>query len=202
MRPVAFAAHCAAILLVLGASARAEEPEPEETEKAQPVKSESVKSDPREPAYPPPMARWGVIGVGLATTAVAYGAAVGMSYMFPDAPGARELRTPIAGPWMSIAHNGCPADEPDCSQVWVVLRTIGTAIGGLAQAGGILVAVEGIFMPTQYASDAPSQRAPKAPTEPTTPSEPPKSNDKNLFWIPTPMAVGNGGMGLGVVGRF
>jgi hypothetical protein len=86
--------------------------------------------------------------------------------------------------------------------VWVVLRTIGTAIGGLAQAGGIFVAIEGIFMPTQYAPPSPVRRAPKAPAEPTPSTEPPKSNDKNLFWIPTPMALGTGGVGLGVVGRF
>jgi hypothetical protein len=101
---------------------------------------------------------------------------------------------------MAIAHNGCAADDPDCSNVWVVLRSLATGIGGLAQAGGILVAIEGIIMPTQYASEAPARRAPKSPAEPST--DPPKPNDKNLFWIPTPMALGSRGVGLGVVGRF
>lgn len=206
MRPVHLAASCAAILLVLGGHARAAEPEPEEEEKTESTKTEKVKSErakgePEGPAYPPPGARWGVIGIGLATTALTYGAAAGMSYAFPDAPGAKDLRTPIVGPWMAIAHNGCAADEPDCSEVWIVMRSIATAIGGLAQAGGILVALEGVFMPTQYAPETPARRAPK-PARPAPSEEPPKSNDKNLFWIPTPMAVGTGGVGLGVVGRF
>jgi hypothetical protein len=207
MRSAALAARFAAILLVLGAGARAAEPESEETEKGETVKAEGVKSDrakraPEEPAYPPPLARWGVIGAGLATTAVAYGIGAGMSYGFPNAPGAEDLRTPIIGPWLAIANNGCAPGDTECSRVWIVMRSIATAVGGLAQAGGILVAIEGIFMPTQYASDAPARRAPKAPSEPTPSPEAPKPNDKNLFWMPTPMALGTGGVGLGVVGRF
>ena len=207
MRPIALAAPCAMVLLVLGARARAEEPESEDTAKNQPVKAESAnresaKTERDAPAYPPPAARWGVIGVGLATTALFYGAGAGMSYAFPDAPGARDLRTPIIGPWVAISHNGCAADEPDCSQVWVVMRSIATAIGGLGQAGGLLVAIEGIFMPTQYAPPASVRPAPKAPAEPAPSPDPPKPNDKNLFWMPTPMALGTGGVGVGVVGRF
>jgi hypothetical protein len=207
MRPLAFAASCAAALLVLGARAHAAEPDPEEAEKGPAIKADKansapVKREPEPPVYPPPGARWGIIGVGLAATALSYGAAAGMSYAFPDAPGAQDLRTPIVGPWMAIAHNGCAPNDTECSKVWIVMRSIATAIGGLAQAGGILVAIEGIFMPTQYASEAPARRAPKAPSEPPPSADPPKSNDKNLFWIPTPMAVGTGGVGLGVLGRF
>jgi hypothetical protein len=205
MRSVAFAAQCAAILLVLGAQARAAEPEPEaekgEAVKADAPKNDSAKREPDGPDYPPPAARWGVIGIGLATTAFAYGVATAVSHGFPDAPGAQDLRTPIIGPWMAIANNGCAPDDSGCSRVWIVMRTIATGIGGLAQAGGILVAIEGIFMPTQYASGAPL-RAPKAPAEPTPSPDAPKPNDKNLFWMPTPMAVGTGGVGLGVIGRF
>jgi hypothetical protein len=205
MRSVALAARCAAILLVLGARARAAEPEPE-SEKGEVVKGESAKDDsakrePDGPVYPPPAARWGIIGIGLATTAFAYGAGTAMSYGFPNAPGAEDLRTPIIGPWMAIANNGCAPGDTECSRVWIVMRTIATGIGGLAQAGGIFVAIEGIFMPTQYASDAP-RRAPKAPAEPTPSPDAPKPSDKNLFWMPTPMAVGTGGVGLGVIGRF
>ena len=212
MRSVTLAASCAAILLAVGARARAAEPEPDEGKEAQAASDEnkdekgkggSTKPEREPPHYPPPGARWGVIGVGLAASAVSYGAAVGMSYAFPDAPGAKDLRTPIVGPWMAIAHNGCAADEPDCSKVWVIMRSIGTAIGGIAQAGGLLVALEGVFMPTQYAPETPARRAPapKAPSEPSPAQEPPK-NEKNLFWIPTPMAMGAGGVGLGVFGRF
>jgi hypothetical protein len=206
MRSVALAARFAAILLLLGARASAQEPEATEAETTTATKGDPAKIETKReqdaPAYPRPAARWGVIGVGLATTALTYGAAAGMSYAFPDAPGARDLRTPIIGPWMAIANNGCAPNDTECSQVWIVLRSIGTAIGGLAQAGGLLVAIEGIFLPTQYAPEAPARRAPKAPAEPAPGQEPPKPNDKNLFWMPTPMALGTGGVGLGVVGRF
>jgi hypothetical protein len=207
MRALALAAQCAALVLFLGARAQAEEPEAQETEKGPTSKAAALKLDTaKEPAYPPPYSRWAVIGVGLATTAVSYGAAAGMSYAFPDAPGAMDLRKPIIGPWLAIAHNGCAVAEPECSQVWIVMRSVAEAIGGLAQAGGLLVAMEGVFMPTQYAREAPKRNAPQGPTEPPSSdppkSDPPKSNDKNLFWIPTPMALGPAGVGVGVVGRF
>jgi hypothetical protein len=209
MRPLALAASFAAVLVLIGGQVSAAEPEPGEAETGQaiqpePAKSRRARREPDAPAYPPPLSRWGVIAVGLGTTALAYGAGVGMSYAFPNAPGAEDLRTPIIGPWMAIANNGCAPGDTECSRVWIVMRSIGTAIGGLAQAGGILVAIEGILMPTQVASETPARRAPTLPAEPSPdqPKDQPKSNDKNLFWIPTPMALGAGGVGLGVVGRF
>jgi hypothetical protein len=63
--------------------------------------------------------------------------------------------------------------------------------------------LEGVFMPTQYAPEAPARRAPtKAPSSEPPPAQEPPKNEKNLFWIPTPMAVGSGGVGVGVFGRF
>src|SRR5262249_45905678 len=124
MRPFVLAATFAATLVAFTGRARAEEPESDEAEK--PLKPEAPTIEPAGPACPPPSARWGVIGVGLATTAFFYGAAAGMSYAFPDAPGAHDLRTPIVGPWLAIAHNGCAADDTDCSEVWVVFRSIAT----------------------------------------------------------------------------
>jgi hypothetical protein len=160
------------------------------------------------PDYPPPSARWAVMGVGLATTGVFYGAAVGMSYAYPDVPGAHDLRKPIIGPWLAIAHNGCAASEGEnCSTVWLVMRAIAEGIGGIAQAGGVLVMLEGVFMPTQYKAE--TRRTPQTPSPTPSPwkppppaTEPPKPNDKNLFWIPTPMALGSRGVGVGVVGNF
>lgn len=208
MRISAVLALGPALLLGFPSLARAEEPEPEET-----VPSAKPKKAPEAPAYPPPSARWGVIGAGLATSAFFYGAAAGMSYAFPDAPGAKDLRTPIIGPWKAIANNGCAAGDTDCSQVWIVFRTIATAVDGIAQAGGILVALEGVFMPTQYQPDlGEPSLAPKKKREPASPESPsedspkqpesPKPGDKNLFWMPTPMAVGERGVGVGVFGQF
>jgi hypothetical protein len=201
MRPTTLAAFCAANLLALGGYARAAEPGAAETAKSDAAVGETKKSESDAPAYPPPLSRWGVIGIGLATTGFFYGVGAGMSYAFPNAPGAEDLRTPIIGPWMAIANNGCAPGDTGCSRVWIVMRSVATAIGGLAQAGGILVAIEGIFMPTQYASATSPPRVTKPPSEPPSSPETPKPNEK-LFWIPTPMALGAGGVGLGVVGRF
>jgi hypothetical protein len=201
MRPATLAAFCAAILLAFGGHARAAEPTPAETAKTDAAGGEAKKSESDAPAYPPPISRWAVIGIGLATTGFFYGVGAGMSYAFPNAPGAEDLRTPIIGPWMAIANNGCAPGDTECSRVWIVMRSVATAIGGLAQAGGILVAIEGIFMPTQYASATAPSRVTKPPAEPPPSPETPKPNEK-LFWIPTPMAVGTGGVGVGVVGRF
>jgi hypothetical protein len=159
MRALALAAQCAALVLVFGAHARAAEPESEETEKGPTSKAAALKIDEaKEPAYPPPYSRWAVIGVGLATTAVSYGAAAGMSYAFPDAPGAMDLRKPIIGPWLAIAHNGCAVAEPECSQVWIVMRSVAEAIGGSRKR--VAAGHGGRFMPTQYRPEAPKRNAP------------------------------------------
>jgi hypothetical protein len=200
MRPVALFASWTAVLLALSAPARAEEPDASSTLTDKPVTRQAKKRDADSSAYPPPGARWAVIGVGLLSTGLFYGGSYGMSYAFEGTPGAEDLRTPIIGPWKAIANNGCVPGE-DCTRVWVVMRSIVYAIGGLGQAGGLLVALEGVFMPTRYAPDAPARVVPKAPNEPAPSPETPKPNEK-LFWIPTPMAVGAGGVGMGVVGRF
>lgn len=145
------------------------------------------------------------MAVGLGATAFFYGAAAGVSYAFPDAPGARDLRLPVVGPWLAIAHNGCPADEPDCSPLMVIVRTVLSALDGAAQAGGLAVVMESVFMPTQVSSPASSETAPAAPrpspTPPPSPEQKPGEN-KNLFFLPTPMTLGVRGIGVGVVGRF
>jgi hypothetical protein len=164
-------------------------------------------SDLEEPEYPPPSARWKVVVAGLGTTAAFYGAAVASSYIFTDTPGVNQLRTPIVGPWLAIGNGGCPAGD-DCSTALAVVRIVLTTLDGAAQAGGLAVALEGMFMPTQewIAPRAPAgaPASPKAPA-PTTPSPStpsPSNGDKNLFFLPMPMTVGSGGVGVGVVGRF
>ncbi|HKQ69003.1 MAG TPA: hypothetical protein VJT73_06680 [Polyangiaceae bacterium] len=158
------------------------------------------------PLYPPPSTRWKMFGVGIGTTVAFYGAAVGLSVLYPDEPGFQDLRIPIVGPWMAVANNGCPADEPDCSEVFVVMRTLFGVLDGVAQAGGLAIAAEGLFMPTQVQAPLPNAPSftPKAPSPSTPPpSTPtPSGSDKNLFLLPTPMTVGARGIGLGVVGRF
>jgi hypothetical protein len=181
-------------LASLGSAARAQTP---------PAATPVV--DFEEPEYPPPSARWKVVAAGLGTTAVFYGAALGSSYIFTDTLGVNQLRTPIVGPWLAIGKGGC-ADGDDCSTALAVIRVVLTALDGAAQAGGLAIALEGMFMPTQ--EWAPPARAPsgapptpKSPA-PTTPSPSPSNSDKNLFFLPTPMTVGSGGIGVGIVGRF
>jgi hypothetical protein len=140
------------------------------------------------PEYPPPSTRWMLMGGGVATTAVFYGAAAGLSYAYPDAPGAKDLRLPVVGPWMAIANNGCRADEPDCSGLWVALRTVVTAIDGLAQAGGVGIFLEGVFLPTQ-------KPAPSATPETKKPP-------KDFSFVAAPTALGSRGIGIGVAGSF
>jgi hypothetical protein len=61
--------------------------------------------------------------------------------------------------------------------------------------------LEGLFMPTQEALSRPASEVPAAPTPPPT-KPAPGGGDKNLFFVPMPMTVGQGGIGAGIVGRF
>ena len=185
-RSLCLAAATSAALLASSAPSRAEGPAAADATEVAP---------PRE-SYPPPETRWKLSLVGLASTAGWYGAATGMSYLYPDAPGATDLRVPLIGPWQAIAHNGCAEGDPDCSRVWVVMRTIFTAMDGIGQAGGLALFAEGLLLPTQ-ARGPERARTPAAPP----PSSPPPT-EKNLFWTPLPSAVGATGLGVSVVGAF
>lgn len=154
-----------------------------------------------ERVYPPPSTRYKLIGAGALTTGAWYGAAAGMSFAFPDAPGAKDLRIPVAGPWLAIANNGCPPNEPDCSRVWVITRTILTALDGIGQAAGIGLILEGLFLPTQEPSaGAPAKPRPAPSIEPEEPGIPEPSGP--LFYMPAPTVVGTSGVGVTWGGVF
>jgi hypothetical protein len=142
-------------------------------------------------AYPPPETRWKLALVGLGVTSAWYGAAVGFSYAWPDAPGADDLRIPVAGPWMALADTGCADDDPGCSTFTVVLRAILTTMDAVGQAGGVLVAAEALFMPTQEQAGAPRRRP-----------LPRLESRSGVRVRPTPFTAGRDGVGLGVVGSF
>jgi hypothetical protein len=174
-RALAVLALCPALLLA--APARADEP-------ARPPRRDAG-------IYPPPSAQTGLFFAGLATTAAWYGAAVGFSYLFPDAPGAEDLRIPVAGPWMALADTGCAETDPNCSIIIVVLRAILTTIDAVGQSGGVLVMAEAAFMPTQEAP--PPRRERKRP----------RLERESSLWVqPAPIVTGSDGVGLGLVGRF
>jgi hypothetical protein len=150
------------------------------------------------PEYPPPSTRWKVAAVGILAAGAFYGAGAGLSYAWPDTTGMKDLRKPVIGPWQAVWHNGCVPDQ-DCNQVLIVVRGVLMAMDGVAQAGSLALVLEGLFMPTQ---EPPAATA-VPPTPRTPPSKPsPGGGDKNLFFVPLPMTVGERGIGAGVVGRF
>ena len=158
---------------------------------------EPVPPDVSDPgAYPPPTARWRLFGVGAAATAVWYGGAVGLSYAWPSAPRASDLRIPIAGPWLALSATGCPASDPDCSTFIVVLRAVLTGIDGVGQVGGLAAMAEAVFMPTAGPiGQATARRAP-------TTSAPTEDADRVFVQVRPFTMVGKDNLGVGLWGRF
>ncbi len=183
------AASSAAAVMAFTETARADEP------------SRVIRFDPE--AYPPPEARLNTALTGAAITAAFYAPAFGASYLWPDSPGAADLRIPVAGPWMKLFQTGCSDTEPDCSTFWIVTGAVFAGIDGLGQAGGVGIMLESIFMTTR---------------EPTQKSVPLSSfngsggrmdfsyragSGANQLWLrPVPYHAGRDGLGLGLVGIF
>jgi hypothetical protein len=119
---------------------------------------------------------------GLASTAVWYGGAFGASYAVKDPAMAKDLRIPVAGPWMALSHSGCYGS--DCSTVLIVLGAIATTLDGIGQAAGLGLAAEAVFMPTQE-----PKRAHAALRKP------------QFAWRPT-FDAGKNSVGFGVLGVF
>jgi hypothetical protein len=136
--------------------------------------------------YPPPSARRNLVIIGLASTAAWYGGALAASYAAPDAAGAKDLRIPFAGPWMSLSHAGCGGGA-DCNTLLVVLGAIVTALDGIGQTAGLALAAEGLFMPTQ---------------EPKRPRAALRANRDGDFDLRPTFDAGKNSVGFGVVGVF
>jgi hypothetical protein len=132
---------------------------------------------------PPPGARTRALVVGAALTVGWYGAAVGTSFLWPDAENAKDLRLPVVGPWLALGDTGCAASESRCTTVTVIARTAFAVVSGVGQAGGLFAIAEGIFMDTGSGAAAGRARAPER------------------SWTAAPMMLPDGG-GLEVVGRF
>jgi len=98
---------------------------------------------------PPPSARLNLMLTGAAMFGISYGAAVGASYLWPDSRGASDLRIPVAGPWMKVGRTRLCSNDPGAENCQDAARVIGAviaAIDGLAQAGGLLLITQSIFM--------------------------------------------------------
>lgn len=157
---------------------------------------EQIEYHPAE--LPPDGVRTRAIVVGAALTAGWYGASVGTSYLWPDAPNAKDLRLPVVGPWMALGNVGCGDAEPDCSTGTVIARTVLGVVSGVGQAGGLFVILEGLLMDTgSTTSAAPSgsagvgrERTSRVPAGPVA------------SWSAAPVMLPDGGAGIELFGRF
>lgn len=144
---------------------------------------------------PPPSARTSHIVAGAATTVVSYGLALGASYLFTaqDLNGAKDLRIPIAGPWMALGRTGCPTSEPDCSAATLVIGAVLMIFDGVAQAGGLGIVGEGLFLNTSSA---------RPPTRKAQSGQTPGREVAEATVRAVPFNFGKDGVGLGVIGTF
>jgi hypothetical protein len=106
------------------------------------------------PRYPPPLARLGPLGFGLAISGGAWGAAFACAYNWPLVPGSAQLKIPVVGPWIALGKSGCASDDPLCSAGTIGVRGALYAIDGIAQVAGLALIVEGIVMKTEAPADA------------------------------------------------
>jgi len=150
----------------------------------EPPAADSAKPAPFVAEYPSPSARGTLALAGAGVFAVWYGAAVGESFLWPDAPEANKLRIPVVGPWLTLAHAGCGSSEANCSDVTAVIRAVLAGITGVGQAGGLAALAEAAFLPT-----ASGERA----------LPPPK---RALHVENVTFTAGEQGIGLGLSGAF
>lgn len=179
------------VALLASTAARAADP---------PVRAEHRESD----QLPPSSVRLPLVLGGLAFTTGWWGAGAGSAFLAGDDPAWNQLKTPIIGPYRAIREQSCD----DCgfmhyfSYPWF-------AFLGLAQIGGLGVALEGLVVPTRAAgtnpirqsptrTDAPPAETPDAPSRPEGPSAP----SKPMFFLPAPTPMGKAGFGLTVGGMF
>ena len=154
---------------------------------------DEVRYNPTE--LPPTGTGFRMMLTGVLLTGAWYGAAYGTSYLYEDAPNAKDLRLPVIGPWKAMLDVGCGPEESTCSTSTVVLRTTLAVVSGVGQAGGVLVFLEGLFLDT--GSNAPQ---PASPTKPNARSER-APETAGLSWSATPISL-PGGAGVELVGQF
>jgi hypothetical protein len=151
----------------------------------EPVRTETYDAG----AYPPSSTRFSLFAVGASMSLASYGGAVGSSYLWPDAPGARQLRIPVAGPWLSLGHTGCADTNPGCATLGIVLRAVLTGLDGVVQAGGLALITEALFLPTAAPADVGARSRSRR-------------THAGLRLRPVPIVTSSEMFGLGVAGQF
>lgn len=139
-----------------------------------------------EPELPSRAAPVNLALTGAAITGAWYGAALGSSFIWSNGDYAKDLRIPIAGPWMALDNLSCPVSkDPNCTTLLIVMRYIAVGIDGVGQATGLALALESLLMPT----------AP--PRSSTTRSARPPRGIR-----PIPFVAGRDGVGIGFTGEL
>lgn len=121
--------------------------------------SAHAEETPQPVRYPPSSVRWKLVLGGALVTGVAYGVGFLAATQWPDAPGASQLKIPVAGPWLSLAKNGC--NDPTGCGAMPYVRGVLDVVSGLVQAGGVGLIAEGIFMTTEAPRKAASAPPPR-----------------------------------------
>jgi hypothetical protein len=154
-------------------------------------------------AYPPAGTRGRLLLTGAALMVGWYGVALGTSYLWQEAPNAKDLRLPVVGPFLALRDVGCGNSERSCETAIVVFRTAVSLVAGVGQLGGLVVFGEGLFV------DSGPAPAPSASAEALRFVPPPSRDEKRAVhklsspgWDAAPFALPDGSLGLGVSGRF
>ncbi|RYE85140.1 MAG: hypothetical protein EOO75_17285 [Myxococcales bacterium] len=172
-----------------------------------PVRPERNESNDR----PPSTIRLPLVLGGLGFTAGIWGVNAGSAALSPDSPGFKYLRIPVVGPWLGLANNDCSGSCEFINYFNIVYFTV----SGLAQAGGIGIALESLFTPTRAPGERPIRSVTPAPASPgpegapTGPAPAPaptgpveKRPSGPLFYLPMPITIGQGGAGVMFGGAF
>ena len=186
-RPLLAAFAGLAFVVILPARARAEEPVLAPAITTTTPAADAPARDSATEELPPPGARTNLLLSGAATTLVAYGLGAGSSFLLTedDLVGVKQMRIPVAGPWLALAKTSCPPGTGSCSKVPLVLGAIFEVFDGVAQLGGLGLIGEGLFLKTSSGQAPRKAQAQSAPT-----------------FRALPVNFENGGVGLGVFGTF
>ncbi|HEY5955905.1 MAG TPA: hypothetical protein VIV60_05105, partial [Polyangiaceae bacterium] len=131
--------------------------------------------------------------VGVGTTALWYAGALGIREMWPSQAHRTDLQYPVAGPFMDLAHTGCPSWNTSCSKFQLVVRTLLVTLDAIGQAGGVALVLQGAVLSTSSSGESP-------PSATTTHSQR-RRTEHSATAIPMPWVDQTGG-GIGIVGQF